>query len=71
VTGTGAKKPPAAPRKRKKRAGPVSLHPLSFDDAMRALLAVPSPKAPVNEHNSNRDRKKEQGDLDKKSKPKE
>jgi len=44
VTGSGAKKPPAAPRKRKKRAGPVSLHPLSFDDAMRALLAVPSVK---------------------------
>jgi len=42
VTGSGAKKPPAAPRKRKKRAGPVSLHPLSFDDAMRALLAVPA-----------------------------
>jgi len=41
VTGSGAKKPPAAPRKRKKRAGPVSLHPLSFDEAMRALLAVP------------------------------
>jgi hypothetical protein len=40
VTGSGAKKPPAAPRKRKKRAGPVSLHPLSFDEAMRALLAV-------------------------------
>jgi hypothetical protein len=40
VTGAGAKKPPAAPRKRKKRAGPVSLHPLSFDDAMRALLQV-------------------------------
>jgi len=40
VTGSGAKKPPAAPRKRKKRAGPVSLHPLSFDDAMRALLQV-------------------------------
>jgi hypothetical protein len=34
---------PAAPRKRKKRAGPVSLHPLSFDDAMRALLAVKQP----------------------------
>jgi hypothetical protein len=42
VTGSGAKKPPAAPRKRKKRAGPVSLHPLSFDDTMRALLAVPA-----------------------------
>ena len=40
MTGSGAKKPPAAPRKRKKRAGPVSLHPLSFDDAMRALLGV-------------------------------
>jgi len=44
VTGSGAKKPPAAPRKKKKRAGPVSLHPLSFDDAMRALLGVPSVK---------------------------
>jgi hypothetical protein len=40
VTGSGARKPPAAPRKRKKRAGPVSLHPLSFDEAMRALLQV-------------------------------
>jgi hypothetical protein len=45
VTGSGAKKPPAAPRKRKKRAGPVSLHPLSFDDAIKALLAV-SPQRP-------------------------
>jgi hypothetical protein len=43
VTGSGAKKPPAAPRKRKKRAGPVSLHPLSFDEAMRALLQVKPP----------------------------
>jgi hypothetical protein len=41
--GAGSTKKPAAPRKRKKRAGPVSLHPLSFDDAMRALLAVPAP----------------------------
>ena len=40
MTGSGAKKPPAAPRKRKKRPGPVSLHPLDFDDAMRGLLAV-------------------------------
>lgn len=49
MTGSGAKKPPAAPRKRKKRAGPVSLHPLSFDDAMRALLAVkPVNKKPDN-----------------------
>jgi mRNA-degrading endonuclease RelE of RelBE toxin-antitoxin system len=40
VTGSGAKKPPATPHKRKKRAGPVSLHPLDFDDPIRRLLAV-------------------------------
>lgn len=40
MTGAGSPKKPAAPRKRKKRAGPVSLHPLSFDEAMRALLRV-------------------------------
>jgi hypothetical protein len=44
--GAGSPKKPAAPRKRKKRAGPVSLHPLEFDDAMRALLAVPAKKVP-------------------------
>jgi hypothetical protein len=38
--GAGSRKKPAAPRKRKKRAGPVSLHPMEFDDAMRALLGV-------------------------------
>jgi ISXO2-like transposase domain len=45
VTGAGSPKKPAARRKRKKRAGPVSLHPLSFDDAMRALLQVKPLKA--------------------------
>ena len=45
MTGAGSPKKPAAPRKKKKRAGPVSLHPMSFDDAMRALLQVkPSQK---------------------------
>jgi len=38
--GSGSRKKPAAPRKRKKRAGPVSLHPLDFDTAMKGLLAV-------------------------------
>jgi hypothetical protein len=47
VTGAGSPKKPAAPRKRKKRAGPVSLHPLSFDEAMRALLAVRPTKQPM------------------------
>jgi hypothetical protein len=42
--GAGSRKKPAAPRKRKKRAGPVSLHPMEFDDAMRALLAVKQPE---------------------------
>lgn len=38
----GAPKKLPAPRKRKKRPKPVSLHPLDFDTAMKWLLAVPA-----------------------------
>jgi len=40
VSGTGSRKKPAEPRKRKKRPGPVSLHPLDFETALKGLLAV-------------------------------
>ena len=55
MTGAGSPKKPAAPRKRKKRAGPVSLHPLSFDDAMRALLAVKQPEKRQRAKHENRE----------------
>jgi hypothetical protein len=53
--GAGSPKKPAAPRKRKKRAGPVSLHPLEFDTAMKGLLAVSYPRPLVPRKGKKRD----------------
>jgi len=37
-----AKTPTKKPRKKKKKAGPISLAPLSYDEAVRALLGATS-----------------------------
>ena len=38
----GAKRTVPEKEKERKRAGPVSLHPLEFDEALRRLLAAKS-----------------------------